>query len=197
MKHAETHSSTCVLSVLIWSLQCHVYHVYVPHARTHARTRLPTHWSLTQLWDLMPGLGCRAVSKMQDTANSLLATEWGRAAKPETDRETWRQKKREVNTDAQCFQSSWCIISHISQDTHRFFYSYCMCMCVYVYIWEKDCPAQGVLDVDSNQEHMTLPQEVLQQRTGSRNTRTTSLVSLVSKTTANRSFGHGRNGRSC
>lgn len=69
-------------------------------------------------------------------------------------------------------------------------------MCVRVCVSVKKCPAPGVLDVDCNQDHMTLPQEVLQRRTGSRNTRTTSLVSLVSNPTANRSLGQGGNGRS-
>ncbi len=71
----------------------------------------------------------------------------------------------------------------------------CVVVCVCVCVSEHNCPAPGVLDVDCNQDHMTLPQEVLQQRTGSRNTRTTSLVSLVPNPTANRSLGHGGNGR--
>lgn len=61
----------------------------------------------------------------------------------------------------------------------------CACVCVY---WGTS--ASGVLDVDCNQDHITLSQEVLQQRTGSRNTRTTSLVSPVTSPTANRSHGY-------
>lgn len=64
-------------------------------------------------------------------------------------------------------------------------------MCVYQ---SKTVLLQGTLDVDCNQDHMTLPQEVLQQRTGSRNTRTTSLVSLVPNPTANGSSGHSGGG---
>lgn len=74
-----------------------------------------------------------------------------------------------------------------------FFFCVSMCMCVS----EQSCPASGVLDVDCNQGHMTLPQEVLQQRTGSRNTRTTSLDSLVPDLTANRSLWHSGNGCGC
>lgn len=90
---------------------------------------------------------------------------------------------------------------HISDETHTGYSisSVCVsvCRCVSEYVSEKNCPAPGVLDVDCNQEHMTLLQEVLQRRTGSRNTGTTSLVSLVSKPSANRSLGHGGHGRSC
>lgn len=50
-----------------------------------------------------------------------------------------------------------------------------LCLCLSA--WGS--PAPGIPDMDVNRGHMTPAQEVLQQRTGRRNTKTTSLVSLV------------------
>lgn len=152
----------------------------------------------------MPNLSCRAVSKVQEHQTALHHSKQPPGYKLREGRKTRSRqrnlKRREVNTDARSL-SAPAEQYHISDGTHAGYsisrVCVSVCRCVSVYVSEKNCPAPGLSDVDCNQEHMTLLQEVLQRRTGSRNTGTTSLVSLVSKPTANRSLGHGGHGRSC
>lgn len=143
----------------------------------------------------MLGLGCRAVSKVQQDQSAPQHTKPPLGYRTREGRKTRNRqrnlKRKEKRSKHRCSAFPVLLvndITYLTRGTQVILHLLCMC------VSEQSCPASGVLDVDCNQGHMTLPQEVLQQRTGSRNTRTTSLVSLVPNLTANRSSGHSGNG---
>lgn len=130
----------------------------------------------------MPGLGCRAVSKAQQDQSTPHHTKQPPGYRTREGRKTRNRqrnlKRKEKRSKYRCSVFPVLLVNNITyltRGTQVILYLLCVCVCI---VGKLSC---GVLDVDCNQDHMTLPQEVLQQRTGSRNTRTTSLVSLVPK----------------